>query len=247
MRLEKSLLTDETHPDVVEIEFTYNMGDHFANMDDNEETTEYIDDDPTERQHVWVDVMDKFRSALIAMKPSPENRVQVALIDDGVSLGIVNINGLSFHTSDRQTENLWHCSTGGHGTVMANMILRINPWVDLFVIRLQSGVNHNQERTIYQLSAAQAIDLKVKIISVSWTIKYRGGTVAGLNTPNETGDTSNLNERDPFSRLTDAIDKVKKEGVLIFLLGKRRHPDHRHESTPVQPAARAHLSHRRRA
>lgn len=63
---------------------------------------------------------------------------------------------------------------------MANMILRVNPWVDLYVIRLHCAVNHNQGRTISAPSAAQAIkaaiDLKVKIISVSWTIKYRGGS-----------------------------------------------------------------------
>lgn len=227
-RLEKSLLANETHPDVVEIEFTYHMGDPFANTDASEEITEYIGDDPTEKQHAWVDVMDRFRSALASVQLEPSlPRIRVALIDDGVNLGsvnmyggIVNVGGLSFHTSDRHTgENPWHYSTGGHGTVMTNMILRINPWVDLFVIRLQCGVSHNQGRTISQLGAAQAIeaaiDLKVKIISVSWTIKYRGGTVSSPH-PKEAGDTFNLARLDPFSRLTDAIDKVKKEGILMF-------------------------------
>lgn len=219
------------YPDSVEIEFPNSTGGLFANTDANEETIEYIGDDPTEKQHVWVDAMDSFRCALIAMKPCPKDRVRVALIDDGVNLGgvnlgsvniyggIVNVNGLSFHTSDRQTENPWHCSTGGHGTVMANMILRLNPWVDLFVIRLQSGVNHNQGRTISQLSAAQAIeaaiDLRVQIISVSWTIKYRGGTVTGL-TPNEAGGASSSTERIPFPASQTPSTRLRRRAFSCF-------------------------------
>ncbi|KAM0460010.1 hypothetical protein ACHAO4_002138 [Trichoderma viride] len=147
-------------------------------------------------------------------------RVRVALIDDGVNLGsvdmyseIVNVTGLSFHPSDRQTENPWHCSSGGHGTIMANMILRINPWVELFVIKLHCGVSHNQGRTISACSAAEAtraaIALNVKIISVSWTIKDRG-TVGTSPAPNESGPPNSM-KTDALTDLREAIDEVKKK------------------------------------
>jgi hypothetical protein len=131
---------------------------------------------------------------------------------------IVNVTGLSFHPSDRQTENPWHCSSGGHGTVMANMILRINPWVDLIVIKLHCGVSHNQGRTISARSAAEAIraaiDLKVKIISVSWTIKYRG--ITGTSRVPSESDPSKPVKKDDFTQLTEAIDEVKNRGILMF-------------------------------
>ncbi|KAL7961526.1 hypothetical protein V8C34DRAFT_311755 [Trichoderma compactum] len=180
-------------------------------------------------QHVWVDAMDKFRSALTSMllldKPSPKDRVRIALIDDGVNLGsvdmyggIVNVTGLSFHPSDRQTENPWHCSSGGHGTVIANMIVRINPWVELFVIKLHCGASHNQGRTISARSAAEAlraaIALNVKIISVSWTIKYRGAAGTSL-APNESGPPNSM-KKDAYTDLREAVDEVKKNDIIMF-------------------------------
>ncbi|KAM0513221.1 hypothetical protein ACHAPE_008069 [Trichoderma viride] len=182
--------------------------------------SEYLEDDPAAKQHVWVDAMDKFRGALKSMLPleeiSPKDRVRIALIDDGVNLGsvdmyggIANVTGLSVHLSDRQTENPWHCSSGGHGTIMANMILRINPWVELFVIKLHCGISHNQGRTISTRSAAEAIRaaiaLNVKIISVSWTIMDRVDS-----------GPSNPMKRDAFTNLREAIDEVKKNGILMF-------------------------------
>ncbi|KAI1635751.1 hypothetical protein F4809DRAFT_612809 [Biscogniauxia mediterranea] len=222
-------ISREMSQKAVKIEFTYHMGDLFANADTSEETSEYIDDDPAAKQHVWVDAMDKFRGALASMlqplKPPLKDRVRVALIDDGVNLGsvdmygdIVNVTGLSFHPSDRHTENPWHCSSGGHGTVMANMILRINPWVELFVIKLHCGVAHNHERTISARSAAEAIRaaiaLKVQIISVSWTIRYRGAN--RTNPALSENDPSKPVKKDPFTQLADAIDEVKKKGIIMF-------------------------------
>lgn len=146
---------------------------------------------------------------------------QVALIDDGVDLsnvdmygGIVNISGLSFHPSDRPTENPWHTSSGGHGTVMANMILRINPWVELFVIRLHCTVGHNQQRIISARSAAEAlraaIALKVNIISASWTID--NPKTSALS--NESGPSKRV--KDGLTQFKEAIDEVKKHGILMF-------------------------------
>lgn len=123
-RLEKSLLADETHSAGVRIEFTDHRKDLFASFDTglSEESLEYIGDDLTEKQHAWVDVMDKFRGALAFIKPNPlpMERVRVALIDDGVNLanvdmyaGTVKINGLSFHSSDRQPRTPGTCPPAG--------------------------------------------------------------------------------------------------------------------------------------
>ncbi|KAI0407365.1 hypothetical protein F4802DRAFT_19209 [Xylaria palmicola] len=207
----------EIYSKSVEVKFILHMGDPFID-DTSKETPEYTDDSAG-RQHSWVDAMDKFRGALASMllpMPIPKERVRVALIDDGVNLGsvdmygnIANITGLSFHPPGRHTENPWHCSSGGHGTVMANMILRINPWVDLIVIKLHCGVSHNQRRTISARSAAgairAAIDFKVKIISVSWTIEYSSETekVAGA-------------KRNDLNLLKESIDEVKRQGILMF-------------------------------
>lgn len=68
---------------MVEIEFTYHMGDLFASVDAGEETSEYLEDDPAAKQHVWVDAMDKFRGALRSMllleRLSPKDRVRVRI------------------------------------------------------------------------------------------------------------------------------------------------------------------------
>jgi hypothetical protein len=79
-QLEESL--KEGYSKVVEIEFAYHVGELFPNVDSGEEIVEYIDD-PTARQHAWVDAMDKFRGALASMLPplySSKNRVRVRTI-----------------------------------------------------------------------------------------------------------------------------------------------------------------------
>lgn len=111
---------------------------------------------------------------------------QVALIDDGIDLhnvdpyvDMVQPTGLSFCRPEGKTESPWHQSTGGHGTIMANMILRINPWVSLQVMKIQDGSSAKGERTIFAESAAKAIRgavrRKVDIISMSWTVKKEPG------------------------------------------------------------------------
>ncbi|KAI0154854.1 hypothetical protein GGR57DRAFT_511820 [Xylariaceae sp. FL1272] len=211
----KTAQLDETQNDnslFVEIQYAYNFGDRFVAADRSEGNAEYFDDSTT-KQHAWVDTMDEF------------HRVRVALIDDGVDLGsvdmygkIAQVTGLSFHPSDRHTENPWHYSSGGHGTIMANMILRINPWVDLSIIKIHCGISHSQGRTISARSAADAsraaIDMKVQIISVSWTIKHRG--IAIPNQSRDNIDPSRPVKKDPLTLLAEAIDKVKRAGIILF-------------------------------
>lgn len=119
--------------------------------------------------------------------------VTVALIDDGVDLLDASLQGkgpqiegqsLSFdHAGDNEpaTSERAHPhyqSAGGHGTVMANMIFRVCPMAKLYVIRMETvpgpGDGNGAKARIEPGSAAAAInaavDKKVNIISMSWTV-----------------------------------------------------------------------------
>ena len=50
--------------------------------------------------------------------------------------------GVSYYPPDRNIEHPWHQSTNGHGTVMANMISRINPYTCLEVMRIEDGIDY---------------------------------------------------------------------------------------------------------
>ncbi|OJJ68160.1 hypothetical protein ASPBRDRAFT_199301 [Aspergillus brasiliensis CBS 101740] len=114
-------------------------------------------------------------------------RVKVALIDDGLGYGDfdvyapTDIRGVSCYPRIGQTEHPWHQSTNEHGTVMANMILRINPWIHILVIRIEDGISYakpsSPSRTIQPDSAARAVETaiirNVDIISMSWTLRKR--------------------------------------------------------------------------
>jgi hypothetical protein len=108
----------------------------------------------------------------------------VALIDDGVDLceldtynNHVKVTGVSYCPREGSSERPWHRSGDGYGTIMANMIARVNPWVYLYVMRIQEGSSRDGNRMIYADSAARAIrgavDLHVDIISISWTVRNK--------------------------------------------------------------------------
>ncbi|KAL4925442.1 S8 family peptidase [Aspergillus undulatus] len=140
------------------------------------------------RSHAWIETMERFRTALLKMYRGgvlgEPRRVKVALIDDGIDLDEFNTysntarcTGVSYCSNSEQGENAWWKSTNGHGTIMANMISRINPWVVLDVIKIQSSpsyIHGEGTRSISPKSAADAINAAVMhhadIISISWTI-----------------------------------------------------------------------------
>lgn len=151
--------------------------------------------------------------------------MKVALIDDGVDRtnlvtykdGNVDrgiVTGLSYWTSkDRSLLGWpWHQSTHGHGTIMANMITRVNPWVFLMVMRIQDEGDRSSlaggPTRIHAKSAARAIEdaiiSEADIISMSWTIR---ATVA---------PGSNSSEDSSVTALRHAIDKAQKKGILMF-------------------------------
>lgn len=154
--------------------------------------------------------------------------VQVALIDDGVDLSsldtynnVVQATGLSYCPPSGKTERPWHQSTNGHGTIMANMIVRINPWVSLDVMRIQDSIVYKPGvdggmRTIDPFSAAKAIDgariRKADIISMSWSIRKLVKTkVSGMGT-----DNLQTAEEKGIKALQDAIDRARADNILMF-------------------------------
>lgn len=111
----------------------------------------------------------------------------------------------------------WHQSTRGHGTVMANSIVRVNPWVFLYAMRIQDeievGPRNDASIRIHAGSAARAIKdaiiKKVDIISISWTIRNIVNQ-DGHNRPHQGHETEEV------EALKKAIDKAKKAGILMF-------------------------------
>lgn len=99
---------------------------------------------------------------------------------------------------------------------MANSIVRVNPWVKLYAMRIQdesvdAGSRQGEGIRIYAGSAARAIEdatiAKVDIISMSWTI-------ASLASQDAKGFRSYGG--DAISALQKAIDKAKDNKILLF-------------------------------
>ncbi|KAK2024170.1 hypothetical protein LX32DRAFT_706129 [Colletotrichum zoysiae] len=222
----------------VKVKIDHRMDGLFTNMKAGEDTTDLTGDDPTKRQHAWVNAMDSFRKALSSfpsLKDTKAQRLKLALVDDGINLGnldmyngIVNVTGLSFCSQESGSERPWHFSSTGHGTILANMIVRVNPWVELYVIRVQDEASRSGAgRNIFARSAAKAIeaavDLQVDIISMSWTIKNKaaggahaapmgggGGGVGGRAATATTGEAYDIRA------LERAIDLAAGKGILMF-------------------------------
>lgn len=137
---------------------------------------------------------------------------------------VVQATGLSYCPPDGRTERPWHQSTNGHGTVMANMIVRINPWVSLDVMKIHESTSHSpgsKTRTIYADSAARAIEgaiiRKADIISMSWTIRKLIKKTTILPSVLDIG----VNEEHKISpeevamdALQKAIEKAKSHNIL---------------------------------
>lgn len=212
-------------------------------------STEQIEGDY--QQHRWVEYMEGFRAALhplhdilagLGAKPQQvkvsatckartqdaEFDPQVALIDDGVDLdrldkfhGHLSASGVSYASIDHMSQSPWHCSRGGHGSIMANMILRMNPWVSLHVMKLRDGVSKDGGCTIFADSAARAIrgaiGRKVNIISMSWTIKHKiMEEIATAQTNVSGGAARNAAKDEAIAELEDALAEAAKEGILMF-------------------------------
>ncbi|ROV88757.1 hypothetical protein VMCG_10053 [Cytospora schulzeri] len=180
--------------------------------------------------HSWIETMESFRKALMTVHAAFETdikpeRVKVALIDDGVDRtnlltynNRVEVTGVSYWTGSAgmaPQNPSWHQSTHGHGTIMASSIVRVNPWVFLYVMRIQDEVDVISRQDggirIRVESAARAIEdaiaAAVKIISISWTIR----DLAHRDTK-----AYPEHEREGIKALKKAIDKAKEMNILMF-------------------------------
>ncbi|TGO48275.1 hypothetical protein BCON_0245g00030 [Botryotinia convoluta] len=157
-------------------------------------------------QNVWSWTMkQKLEQQEILMQP-----VEIALIDDGVDVlqsrlrGNIS-DGKSFDYGDKGANRIrshW-VSERGHGTVMAKNIVRICPMAKIYVIKLETHFDHKEQKArIGTRSAAEAIDAavdcKVQMISMSWTIKQ---------------SDSNSEEKEKFD---SAVRCAVKAGILLF-------------------------------
>lgn len=153
----------------------------------------------------------------------------MALIDDGVHLSSLNtynksvqVTGLSYWTPKVSAEGTfigqsWHQSTRGHGTIMANMLVRVNPWVILHVIRIQDQDDNNFNGAgpikIHAESAAKAIRAAiirdVDIISMSWTVRDVLNRDASTKAPNRYEEQS-------IEALKKAIDAARSKNIIMF-------------------------------
>jgi hypothetical protein len=165
------------------------------------------------------------------------------LIDDGLELsqlldynGIVKAKGQSYYPPSGRSENPWHRSSDGHGTIMANMIARVNPWVSLHVLRVHNNRSNNGERTIFAESAAKAIwgaiRRQVNIISISWTIK--GKNLRARN--HHDGNLAPDPDAEAIDKLEKAIDEAVKAGILIFCSASDQIEEDAKDSLPYRRA-----------
>ncbi|KAG8158398.1 hypothetical protein KVR01_011520 [Diaporthe batatas] len=218
------------------------VSNHVNAPDDGGDTT--TDSETTSQkpnQHIWVQKMDRFRGALMSFhgeleqyqrfksSPSP---VKVGLIDDGVDptkIADLKVNGREFMTVRGVSfcEGPWYQSSNHHGTTMANMILRINPWSTIYSMRLRSG-NDGKGRVIDPESAAEAIRAAVmrgvNIISMSWTIadlasKPTAQSAAQSSVTDVPGGNKSAPETkkaQDIKKLQDAVKFAAEKKVLMF-------------------------------
>ncbi|KAH0593254.1 hypothetical protein MHUMG1_08976 [Metarhizium humberi] len=148
---------------------------------------------------------EEFLCGFRAAKVTP---VKIAIIDDGMSdpsLQRAIAMGKSFSHYPNSTEfmNSYFVPSGKHGTQMAKLITRICPDPRLFITRLEERLAPDgSERCITAESAAEAairaVDCKVGIISMSWTI--------------ENGTTNS----EDIEALHKAVKKAHKQKILVF-------------------------------
>ncbi|KAH6691548.1 hypothetical protein F5X68DRAFT_202092 [Plectosphaerella plurivora] len=137
-----------------------------------------------------------------------ENDVVVALIDDGVDVfetaysnQVLEGKSFDFHNGKVRPP---FSSARGHGSVMANMILRICPMAKVYPIRLRTFDNPNGKTNIDKDYAAQAVqaalDKKATIISMSWTLPM----------------SKDKSDEAAKNKLHKVLEKAVERNVLMF-------------------------------
>ncbi|KUJ16880.1 uncharacterized protein LY89DRAFT_669327 [Mollisia scopiformis] len=163
----------------------------------------------SEHRHKWLTTMDDFADFIQNVdSPLPfVEPITIALIDDGVDIGEQSlhakiIGGRSFCQRGENLNKPYYVTSGGHGTVMASLICRVCPRAQLYVVKLDEHMSENSKRQITAKSAAKAVraavDRKVHIISMSWTIERTAQNVSDI------------------ADLETAIELAAKQGILMF-------------------------------
>lgn len=111
--------------------------------------------------HKWLESVDRFAEKIQSVKlPSSrfpgDKDIVVAIIDDGFDIWDKTlrnriINGYSFDNGHRGE---YRHSTGGHGTLMAQMVVRVCPAAKLYLFKVETFPSETQLR-IDARSAAQ--------------------------------------------------------------------------------------------
>ncbi|KAF8244126.1 hypothetical protein K440DRAFT_610568 [Wilcoxina mikolae CBS 423.85] len=162
--------------------------------------------------NAWLENMDKFVSFITNLPDEIKSQpaVRVAIIDDGIDSmqpGLKDSieDGVTFYTQRGKfvnRTNPYYFSSTGHGTLMAQLVLRVCPKAQLYIARLNQG--HSSSGSIQPTaeSAAKAIRWAIKkrvhIISMSWTI-----------------EKTNKNARQ-IEELEAAIKEAHKSRILMF-------------------------------
>jgi subtilisin family serine protease len=140
-----------------------------------------------------------------------DKNIKVAVIDDGVNLDHRDVRdniagGETFHNNNGHWQGFYQ-SSNGHGTLMAKLICQICPKVKLYVAKL----NEEWVNSSWQITAASAadaifwaVDQKVDIISMSWSIDQSGENKIALR---------------------EAVESaVKREHYLVLRIKRSREP-----------------------
>ncbi|KAF4337478.1 microbial serine ase [Fusarium beomiforme] len=151
----------------------------------------------------WLNTMDKFADELqntCSDFVKPQHGIKVALIDDGADPYVESLRGkirggetFSRGFPHENGPSPYYRSTKGHGTVMADNICRAS--LDL------ATQTQGQEYIAAEsaaLAVRAAIDQKVDIISMSWTVR-------------KTADN-----RDGINAFAEAIKDALDAGILLF-------------------------------
>ena len=148
---------------------------------------------------------------------------------EAVDYDVVMTRGLTYCLPEGRSQSPWTSSSGGHGTIMANMILRINPWVFLYSMKLQDRVENDGRRTIFAESAASAlqgaISRDVTLVSMSWSVRNKLTTATNLGaTPSATNladsETRSTKlavvETSPITLLEEAVTAAVQKNIIMF-------------------------------
>ncbi|KAK6829857.1 efflux pump aflT [Apiospora arundinis] len=163
----------------------------------------------------WIKTMERFaeflQTAERAERTDPKytarEPIKVAVIDDGVNTfdPRIHVGGGRSFCRRNKSQNLVHSyyvSSQGHGTAMALCISQICPNVQLYILRLDE-YSSEPGKSFFTAESAEkavraAIEQKVDIISMSWTIE-------------ETDDN-----KQHVAALDKAISEAARQNILMF-------------------------------